>query len=242
MRDNAARGRTEAGRLRLVDAFVAGLYAEEVDRIEDFLALDIGFGESPETSFELEAMLCELGFDAYVIATDITEHRVRVAKKSYPESSVDFRLASFADALKAGERPQLIRAMNVLRGYNVEEIDSIHDNLLASLRQGGFLFEGSASPDGKVVVAHVFQQDGPRQLVFLTDKEEGAHPLIFRDYLPRDLRRSFLPGGELHHCFDTWKRGWETQQGSSIHRLRESFRSLGLVQELKKGQAFLLER
>ena len=102
----------------------------------------------------------------------------------------------------------IVRAMNVVRGYREDEVPAIHDALGAALVEGGLVLEGSSDTDGHVTVAHLLRRRGPKligeALLFHTDFSRGFSPWLFRDWLPRDLRRRCLPGTQIHQLLSRW--------------------------------------
>jgi hypothetical protein len=103
----------------------------------------------------------------------------------------------------------VLRAMNVLRGYREEEVDPIHTALGAGLVEGGLLMEGSTDTEGHVTVAWLLRKTGAtlvrEALLFHTDFSRGFSPWLFRDWLPRHLRRSVKPGTAIHDLFSRWE-------------------------------------
>ena len=102
----------------------------------------------------------------------------------------------------------VVRAMNVLRGYREEEVAAIHEALGAGLVEGGLVLEGSTDTEGHVTVVHLLRRRGAQlvreALLFHTDFTRGFSPWLFRDWLPRDLRRSATPGTPIHDLLTRW--------------------------------------
>lgn len=78
---------------------------------------------------------------------------------------------------------------------------------------GGVAVEGSANPSGDVVSAHLLRRVGDsvrrEALMFHTSFAEGFAPVLFRDWLPRDLRRRAKPGEWVFEFFARWTQAWE---------------------------------
>jgi hypothetical protein len=102
----------------------------------------------------------------------------------------------------------VVRAINVLRGYREEELPGIHRALLAPLAPGGLLIEGTTDLDGHVTGVHLLRRGAGRAedlgLLLHTDFERGFSPWLFRDVLPRDLRRAARPGTPVHQALTRW--------------------------------------
>ena len=170
------RGHTAAGRLRLLDGALASLHAPLFapdgpcpaalagrcpwgGGSAGGLAVDIGVGDSPVTTLEMAAALRA---DAAVIGTEVDTGRLAVARSArLPDGCpVEFRLGrtDFSLPLSASERPQLIRAMNVLRDYHARDAAAALKQLHSRLGPGGLLVEGSSSSDGDTLVALLIGQ------------------------------------------------------------------------------------
>jgi hypothetical protein len=102
--------------------------------------------------------------------------------------------------------------MNVLRTYREEEVAPAHALLGATLIEGGLLLEGSADPTGAILTAHLLRRRQgalhKEALLLFTDFSKGFAPLLFRDWLPRDLRRRVRPGEPIHALLQTWTDAW----------------------------------
>jgi hypothetical protein len=74
--------------------------------------------------------------------------------------------------------------------------------------------EGSADPAGSITVAHLLRREeqglSREALLFHTDFVHGFAPLLFRDWLPRDLRRRVRPGEPIHAFLEQWTAAWKS--------------------------------
>ena len=97
--------------------------------------------------------------------------------------------------------------MNVLRAYREDELPPIRAALLAPLAEGGLLLEGSTDTEGHVTAVHLVRAGRSAPALLLhTDLARGFSPWLFRDVLPRDLRRSVKPGQPIHTALASWAR------------------------------------
>lgn len=191
-RARAPKGRTRQGRLRLLDAWL--LQAEPaLCRDPTALFVDVGVGARPDTLLDWQATLRGAGCQGALIGVELVPERVQAALSLAPELNV--RAGGLDLPLRPDERPSVVRCLNVLRAGPPEP--QAHARLAQPLREGGVLLEGSSDTQGGVVVVHVLRA-GPaglrrEGLLFLTDFSRGFAPLLFRDWLPRDLRRAQPP-------------------------------------------------
>ncbi len=81
--------------------------------------------------------------------------------------------------------------------------------------------EGSTDVQGGITVVHLLRRTSEglsrEALLFHTDFHQGFAPLLFRDWLPRDLRRRVQPDEPIHDFFAAWTRGLE--EGARARRV-----------------------
>lgn len=166
--------------------------------------IDVGFGESAVTSWEWAAAL-----PMHVSVLGVERDEVRLAK-AVAEANGRVR---FASALESGAL--VIRAMNVLRGGPIDA--AAHQRWGAYLAEGGVLLEGSTDTEGHVACFHVVRRVAQslhrEALVFINDGEHGDGPWRFRDWLPRDLRRSVRPGSAVYGLLEDWAAVYAETEG-----------------------------
>ncbi len=181
------RGRTRPGRLRALDEWVARFVPELLDGRGALV--DVGFGETPVTTEEWARSVPGVR----VIGLD---------KRAGESNEVELHFGGFEDVKKFAP-VAVVRAMNVLRSYQPEEVAPARKLMFDALIPGGLLIEGSSDLDGHVTVVSLSR--GKRsELLFHTDFERGFSPWLFRDWLPRDLRRSVNPGTPIHALLTEW--------------------------------------
>ncbi|GGF19047.1 class I SAM-dependent methyltransferase [Subtercola lobariae] len=144
------RGTTNTNRLRRVDRFIA---AEPLLRhVHDPLVVDLGYGASGVTTFELQQRLAKVRSDVAVVGLEISPERVATARQQLElvragstgfaaEARVSFALGGFEVPLPRGRRAAVIRAFNVLRQYDegqvVEAWQRMASRLQAAAPVGG---------------------------------------------------------------------------------------------------------
>ncbi len=210
----ATRGRTAPGRLAALDAWVCHAESALLLRKDgpwlDAPFVDLGLGEAPWTTLESATRLRTVRPDLRVVGVDHDPARVAAAAP-HADAWTTFRVGDFT----IGPGARLARVLNVLREYTPAELPGIHRRLGEGLLPGGLLLEGTSDARGGVLVTHLLRRgaDLPFPLVregllFHTDFSQGFAPLLFRDRLPRDLRR-VAPGTTMHAFFAAWTAAWQ---------------------------------
>lgn len=181
------RARTRPGRLRALDAWLLHFAPELLDGRGALV--DVGFGESPVTTEEW----ARTAPAARVIGLDV---------RAAASNEVELHVGGFEDVQRFAPIA-VVRAMNVLRSYREEDVAPARALMRRGLLPDGLLIEGSSDTDGHVLVVSLSR--GERgALLFHTDFTRGFSPWLFRDWLPRDLRRGVKQGTPLHTFFTEW--------------------------------------
>ncbi len=192
------RHRTRAGRLAALDAW---LCAEARALLDGRGAvLDVGYGLEPTTTLELARAVRAVTPGLRVVGLERAP--LEAAGDELELHTGDFSTCATLAPLA------VVRAMNVLRGYREAEVPALHAALGAGLVEGGLVLEGSCETDGAVTVVHLLRRRGAglvrEALLFHTDGTRGFSPWLFRDWLPRDLRRRAHPGTPVHALLEAW--------------------------------------
>lgn len=213
------RARTRPGRLAAVDAW---LTASEPALIRPGArVVDFGFGETPVTTLEWAQTLPD---EVTVVAVEQDAGRVEAARET-AAGRLQLVHGGF-EALAALAPVTVVRAMNVLRAYPADQIDAAHAALGAPVCDRGIVIEGSTDTAGDVTVAYVLRKHGMalvrEALLFHTTFARGFSPWLFRDSLPRDLRRSVKPGSAIFAFLSTWHAAFEATSGPIETRFAHS--------------------
>lgn len=218
---HGSRGRTRPLRLRALDAYLVARERQLLRREDaDWRAapiIDVGLGDTPGSTLELARTLRAVNPELAVWGVDHAPARVEAAR-AFADARTHFVVGDF-DTLPTLTPPaRLIRVMNVLRGFPVDAARHAHGRIAEALHDGGLALEGSADPEGAVLTAHLLRRQGAAlirsALLFHTDGSRGFAPWMFRDWLPRDLRRSVRPGSGLHAFLSRWTEAFETARGA----------------------------
>jgi hypothetical protein len=152
------RADTNTNRLRRVDRWIAAL--PELRRTGDPLVVDLGYGASGVTAFELQHRLAKVRPDVEVRGLEIDPGRVATALAQLeavragstgfdPRARVGFAVGGFEVPLPAGRHAAVIRAFNVLRQYDESEVAAAWERMLGRLQLGGALVEGTCDEIGR---------------------------------------------------------------------------------------------
>lgn len=205
--------------------------------------VDLGVGESAVTSLELSEALRTLPHPPkQVIAVEQAPHRVAAVRAALPSDALlEVREGGFALPLRPGEDVRWVRVMNVLRGYPLEAAQEAHRILALALPEDAWVWEGSADARGHLLTCHLLRVREGRLdregLLFATDFARGFAPLQFRDWLPRDLRRSVRPGHPLYAFFARWSAAFEAVRRAGVQASPDRF--VASVQALSGEEAGL---
>jgi len=172
--------------------------------------VDVGFGTSAITTHELS-----VAFPRHeVIGLERDPARVEAAVREYPGLAV--RLGDL-DVLPDGAALAL-RVANVARGLTKEQAGVLHAQAGSKLVEGGVLLEGSTDVEGHVSAFFSLRRRSgalvPESLVFATDGARGFSPWLFRDVLPRALRRDVRAGTPIQQLLSEWEASWAPHRGS----------------------------
>jgi hypothetical protein len=190
------RARTRPGRLRALDAWLLHEHAPLLSRARQ--VVDVGFGESPVTVYELADAL-RAAHPALAVH-GVEQVAYRVPPPPWPEG-----VTLGADGVQGPV--SVVRAMNVLRGLGEADAAALQTQLGQALEPDGLLLEGSSDTDGHLLTCHVLRRgEGglAGEVLFFSDFSRGFSPWQFRDWLPRDLRRNVKPGTAVHALLTSW--------------------------------------
>ncbi len=213
------RGTTNTNRLRRVDRWIAR--HPVLRRTDDPLVVDLGYGASGVTAFELEARLHRARPDVEVVGLEIDPARVARAEAQLadvragrtpfsPDAHVAFGRGGFEVPLPGTERrPAVIRAFNVLRQYDEGEVAAAWQRMSARLQPGGMLVEGTCDELGRVCTwIEVGADATPRSLTLSLRLAGLASPAIAAERLPKALIHRNVPGERVHAFLAALETEW----------------------------------
>ncbi|MDQ4214421.1 class I SAM-dependent methyltransferase [Microbacterium capsulatum] len=219
------RGTTGTNRLRRNDRWIAASPAFR--RAADPLVVDLGFGASGVTAFELAARLVRVRADAEVLGLELDPDRVATAQAQlaalqegdghFPaDLPVGFARGGFEVPLPAGRRPAVIRAMNVLRQYDEADVPDAWARMASRLAPGGLLVEGTCDEIGRIAsFIDVDPSGAPQRLTISLRLADLEQPSIVAERLPKALIHHNVPGERIHALLTDLDREWERAAGLS---------------------------
>lgn len=189
--------------------------------------VDLGYGAEPSTTLESAARLRKHHPDLPLLGVEIVPERVEAAKE-YTNHLTQFRLGGFNLPLRQGEHVRCIRAFNVLRQYQEDEVARTHSLLVSQMLPGGLLVEGTSDPFGRIWVANLLRKgaDGSSNqegLVFSTNFRWGFEPGIFQPVLPKNYIHRMIPGEPIYDFMEVWKAAAQESIGYKEYGLRQWF-------------------
>lgn len=222
------RGKTARNRLRQVDNFLLrydpGLIARQDGDFMQALFVDLGYGAEAITTLESAARLRRLNPNLGVLGVEIDPERVAAALP-FADERTFFRLGGFNLPLLPGECVRALRAFNVLRQYEENQVAPAWAQMAEGVLPGGLLIEGTSTPSGALWCANLLRRtsDGWDQeaLVFYTKFRLGFDPAEFQTHLPKNYIHRVTPGEAIYNFFEDWKAATAETSPQKVFGLRQ---------------------
>ncbi|MDI3388275.1 class I SAM-dependent methyltransferase [Streptomyces sp. B-S-A8] len=199
------RGTTNPNRLRRMDRWIAAAHGAALRRADAPLAVDLGYGAAPWTAVELLHRLRTAAPAVEVAGIEIDPARVAAAQP-YARVGLVFRHGGFE--VPTDRPPHLIRAANVLRQYDEEQVAAVWERLRARLAPDGLLVEGTCDEIGRRHVWVALGPEGPRTVTFATRLGSLDRPSDLAERLPKALIHRNVPGEPVHAFLRDFDRAW----------------------------------
>lgn len=219
------RGTTGTNRLRRVDRWIAR--QPVLRRTADPLVIDLGYGASGVTAFELHARLAKIRPDVEVLGLEIDPARVQRAAAQLQEvregggsfaadAAVSFARGGFEVPTPGGRAPAVIRAMNVLRQYDEGEVSAEWIRMAGRLAPDGLLVEGTCDELGRICTWVAIGADAAPRTLSISLRLSGLqHPSIAAERLPKALIHRNVPGEPVHALLSALDAEWDRASGLS---------------------------
>ncbi|WP_460799818.1 class I SAM-dependent methyltransferase [Microbacterium sp. GXF0217] len=213
------RGTTGTNRLRRNDRWIAASTAFRA--AADPLVVDLGYGASGVTAFELATRLARVRTDAEVLGLELDPARVTTARAQLadvrtgrtpfaPGIRVSFERGGFEVPVPGGRRPAVIRAMNVLRQYDETDVAQAWRTVASRLAPDGLFMEGTCDEIGRIASWVDVTADGePTRFTISLRLAELERPGIVAERLPKALIHRNVPGEPVHDLLVDLDREWD---------------------------------
>jgi hypothetical protein len=222
-----------------VDRWIAATQARPLHADPRPLAVDLGYGASPVTTFEIYTRLRAVAPRLEVVGIEIEPDRVAAGRTLLaalreppeppdpppPRPSVPSKGAGDRKGAGAFEGlsfrlggfelpvprpPVLVRAFNVLRQYDESAAWRAWDDLRARLAPSGVLVEGTCDEIGRRAVWVTLTRDGPQTITFAAHLGSLERPSVLAERLPKTLIHRNVPGEPVHALLADFDRCWAT--------------------------------
>jgi hypothetical protein len=226
------RGTTNTNRLRRVDRWIASLPALRAASAP--LVVDLGYGASGVTAFELQQRLARVRPDVEVVGLEISPDRVSTARAQLAavragtsgwgfaaDARVSFALGGFETPLPGGRGATVIRAFNVLRQYSEGEVPAAWQRMTSRLDAGGTLVEGTCDEIGRVSSWVAVGASGPSSFTLSLRLAELERPSIVAERLPKVLIHRNVEGESIHSLLLALDRAWQHNAPLSVYGPRQ---------------------
>lgn len=217
---SVTRGTTNPNRLRRMDRWIAATHGAALRRAQAPIAVDLGYGAAPWTAVELLARLRDAAPRVRVVGIEIEPARVAGAKP-YEREGLSFRHGGFEVPLDGGARPALIRAANVLRQYDEEQVAEVWARLCGRLAPDGLLVEGTCDEIGRRHVWVALGPEGARTVTFATRLGSLERPSDLAERLPKALIHRNVPGEPVHAFLRDFDRAWAAASPYAAYGARQ---------------------
>lgn len=200
------RGTTNPNRLRRADRYVAGPLAPVLRHATDPLVVDLGFGAAATTTVEMSARLLRVRPDVDVVGVEIDPDRVAMAQ-FFARPGLSFRRGGFEIPIP-GRSPAFIRAFNVLRQYNEEEVPAAWELACSRLAPGGVFLDGTCDEIGRRATWICCDATGPQTLTISMQLGSFDRPSDVAERLPKALIHHNVPGERIHRFLSAADAAW----------------------------------
>lgn len=223
------RGTTNPNRLRRVDRWIAWWCSHALATATDPLVVDLGFGATPITAVELRERLVRVRPDVRVAGLEIDRARVEAAQPAADPPRLTFTHGGFE---LAGLRPNVVRALNVLRQYDESAAWKAWGTMSSAIAPGGWLIEGTCDELGRVCAWAAIRagETTPVSLTLAAKPSTLDSPLTFAERLPKALIHHNVPGEPIHDLLFNLDRSWQRAAAFGVFGPRQ--RWLATIREL----------
>ena len=199
------RGTTAPNRLRRVDRWLVAVHGGLLRAAGQPLVVDLGYGATPVTAVELHGRLRAVRPGVEVIGLELDPDRVAAARHAASDG-LSFRRGGFE---LAGLRPNVVRALNVLRQYDEAAAAQAWTMMTANLAEGGLLVEGTCDELGRRAAWVGLTAGGPQTLTLAAHLQSLDRPSSLAERLPKALIHHHVPGHPVHALLAALDAAWD---------------------------------
>lgn len=200
------RGTTNPNRLRRADRYVAGPLAPVLRHAVDPLVVDLGFGAAATTTVEMSDRLLRVRPDTEVVGVEIDPDRVATAQ-IFSRPGLSFRRGGFEIPIP-GRSPAYIRAFNVLRQYNEDDVPAAWELACSRLAPGGVFMDGTCDEIGRRATWICCDVTGPQTMTISMRLGSFDRPSDVAERLPKALIHHNVPGERIHRFLTAVDAAW----------------------------------
>lgn len=201
------RGTTGFNRLRKSDRWLADLPLLQrqfqravVHEQRRPVAIDVGYGASYTTTCEWARFLRRVHTAVQVTGLEIEPERVLP-----PRDGVHFALGGFE---LGGRTADVVRAFNVLRQYDVDQVWAAWETMRAGLHPGGLIVEGTCDELGRRAAWILLSDAGPVSLTLSWSPDAVERPSDVAERLPKVLIHNNRPGFKIFDVLQELDEVW----------------------------------
>lgn len=187
------------------------------------MVVDLGYGASPVTALELADRLRVVRADLQVVGVEIDPTRVAAAAP-LARAGLSFELGGFELAVAGGRPISVIRAFNVLRQYDEDEVAGAWATMARRLAPDGLIVDGTCDELGRVASWVAVDRDGPRSLTVSMRLAGLADPAVVAERLPKVLIHRNVPGEPVHDFLTALGRAWTYAAPHAAYGVRARWR------------------
>ena len=218
------RGTTNPNRLRRCDRWLAGTQAWRLRApMDPPVVVDLGYGASPVTAVELFERLRRVRGDVEVLGLEIDPARVTAAA-GLERPGLSFRRGGFEVPTADGRAVTVVRAFNVLRQYEEDEVEAIWAKVRSRLAPDGVLIDGTCDELGRLASwIAVEPAAGPISLTLSMRLRELSTPADVAERLPKALIHRNVPGERVHGFLVALDQAWRYAAPQAAYGVRARF-------------------
>ncbi len=217
------RGTTNPNRLRRADRWLAGPQAWRLRHgAAPPVVVDLGYGASGVTAYELLVRLRTVRPDLEVVALEVSPERVRAAQR-WAEPGLTFALGGFEIPIADGRDATVVRAFNVLRQYPEDQVAGAWARVRSRLTPVGLLVDGTSDEIGRLATWVAIDRAGPVSLTLAWRLRGLDRPSVIAERLPKALIHRNVPGEPVHRLLLALDRAWDVAAPHASYGVRQRF-------------------